>query len=766
MCIGLEQQFFLTCIALLNLVIDLLVALQNLPAARLLPSIAGRGTLRNELLRLGSLVDPDGFDINRISPLLLAVLNKESDRVIWNNVTIAVTDSTPPPRALPKLDQTPYSFNTSSFVNTSEYRKHVDGVLKVELGSDLCIGVPRFYEAFFGEVEGLETAAAAVFMKCRKGNDPLYSEELGWRDWPQGAKEKDVLKWFAELIEFFLNAAEEVTSAPKVRRRLLAQPDQALQGSTADRKLDVGFMKDPKATQDSRYHWSQILVTGELKSNPEVDRHSKTWLDLGRYNREVLAAQDTRRFVLGFTLCGSVMRLWEFDRLGGISSSPFDINKDGLQFVSATLGYLWMSEEQLGYDPTIFELKGKRYIEIIRNGQQERLILRGLIKRAPCVAGRATTCWRAYREGDEFQKPLVVKDSWQYPEREEEGELLREATEKEVVNVARYYHHETVQVGGQDDDVCKNVRKGLDITRATNRNARGSIATSNTPRLLINARKGRNCSTAGQKRSSSHTDISLPPPSKRTCSSSLTKDRGNPMEWDRVHRRVILCDHGKPLYKANSRVAMLSALEGCIEGYESLHTRTGMLQSDISIGNLMMNENEYNPSWRAFIIDLDLAIKEQREESSGARGRTGTRAFMAIGVLYGEKHSFMHDLESFFWVFFWICIHYSEPDKKPGVVPQFEKWNYIDMEELAELKKGIVSDEGDFKKTMDEHFTLYYHSLRPWMNRLRKVVFPNGRRWGKDDKGLYSRMKKILREAKEDPKVLADAKTDSRGLTT
>ena len=762
MYIDLVKQLFLTCTAILNLVIDLLVALQNLPAARILPSSASRGTLRSDLLRLGSLVDAHGFDMDRISPLLLAVLNKESDRVIWNNATIAVTESTPPPRALPYLDQTPYSFNTSSFVNTSEYRKHVDGVLKVELGSDLCIGVPRFYEAFFEEIVGLETAAAAVFIKCQKGNDPLYSEELGWRDWPQGAKEGDVLKWFAELIEYFLKAAEEVTSASKIRRRLLAQPDQALQGSTADRKLDVGFVNDPKATQDSKCHWSQILVAGELKGNPEADRHSKTWLDLGRYIREVLTAQDTRRFALGFTLCGSVMRLWEFDRLGGISSSPFDIHKEGLQFVSVALGYLWMSEEQLGFDPTIFEFKGKRYIDIIRNGQQERLVLRELIKRAPCVAGRATTCWRAYREGDELQKPLVVKDSWQYLEREEEAELLREATEKEVVNVARYYHHETVQVGGQDDDVCKNVRKRLDYTGAINYNARGSITTSNTPRLHSNIRRGRDTSTAGQKRSSSQTDISLPPPNKRTCTSSPTKDRGNPREWDRVHRRVILSDYGKPLYKASSRVAMLTALESCIEGYESFHTRTGMLQSDISIGNLMMNEDDDNPSWRAFIIDLDLAIKEQREESSGARGKTGTRAFMAIGVLYSEKHSFMHDLESFFWVFFWICIHYSGPNKQPRVVPQFEEWNYVDTEKLAKLKKGTVSHEEDFKNTIDENFTLYYHSLRPWMNRLRKVVFPNGGRWENDDVGLYSRMKKILREAKEDPKVLAEVKTDSQ----
>ncbi len=105
-------------------------------------------------------------------------------------------------------------------------------------------------------------------------------------------------------------------------------------------------------------------------------------------------------------------------------------------------------------------------------------------------------------------------------------------------------------------------------------------------------------------------------------------------------------------------VSLLAALEGCIDGYESLHTRAGMLQRDISPNNLMVNEEDDNPSWRAFLIDLDLAIKEQQEKSSGARGKTGTRAFMAIGVLLDDKlHSFMHDLESFFWVLFWICIH-------------------------------------------------------------------------------------------------------------
>ena len=35
-----------------------------------------------------------------------------------------------------------------------------------------------------------------------------------------------------------------------------------------------------------------------------------------------------------------------------------------------------------------------------------------------------------------------------------------------MINVARYYHHETVRVGGKDDDIRSNIRVGLDITKA------------------------------------------------------------------------------------------------------------------------------------------------------------------------------------------------------------------------------------------------------------------------------------------------------------
>jgi hypothetical protein len=412
-----------------------------------------------------------------------------------------------------------------------------------------------------------------------------------------------------------------------------------------------------------------------------------------------------------------------------------------------------MNEEQLGFDPTIVSAGDQKYIEIERNGQRERLVIDQLMKKAPCVAGRATTCWKAHRQGD--PSPLVIKDSWQYPEREEEGELLRDATESGVINVARYYHHETVRVGGIDDDILSNVRRGLDITEAANYRAELSL-----PRNSL--RRGQS-NVINRKRSSSQTDTSIPP-SKRSCSSSPTKLGRNSLP-NRIHRRIIVRDYGKPIYYASSRAALLVALEGCINGYESLHTQAGMLQCDISPANLMMNEDDDNdnPSWPSFLIDLDLAIKEKRHGFSGARGKTGTRArgkagtraFMAIGVLLGERHSFMHDLESFFWVLFWICIHYDRPSKE-RVVSRFEKWNYVDTTELAMIKKGVVNDESDFLESAEENFSRYYQPMILWVNRLRRVVFPSGSRWKAPNEGLYLDMKVILQAAQKDPKVLGE----------
>ncbi|KAM3510064.1 hypothetical protein MY11210_006070 [Beauveria gryllotalpidicola] len=721
-----------------NRSIRLLSDLLDLPATRVLRSQTNYGMLQDDLLKLISAISSDGFDLERIKPLLKATIANESDNDIWDQVYEAIIEHTPPPRQITSsLLQTPWLRNTSSFANSSEHRKYVDDVLKEELGT-MYVGLRDFHKTYFGDVAALEVSSKAIFKQCLEGSDALFND--GWKGWPKKANQDEVLSWFADFSEKLDAFATAQKSHPAYRRRLIAKPNKWIDGSVGKRKMDLGFVNAPNKI-DLRCHWSQILVPGELKSNPAADKASEAWLDLGRYAREVLSAQDTRRFILGFTICGSFMRVWAFDRLGGIASEQFDINKDGQRFIFTILGFLWMNEEQLGFDPTIRTVNEQRFIDIKRNNASERIIIDQVMQRSRCIAGRATTCWKAHREGQP-EIPLVIKDSWQFSERDNEGDMLQEATNNGVINVARYFYHETVQVRGLDDDIQGNIRRGLDSTRAENHRPKRPLVPSTT--TSNTSRKGR----SGRKRSSSQ-GASFPP-GKRSCSVSPTKAAASTPP-NRVHRRIILRDYGKPIYQASSPIAMLTALEGCIKGHESLY-KQGLLHRDISINNLMINEDSNNPSWPSFLIDLDLAIKEARKTTTGAKGKTGTRVFMAMGVLLNEQHCFMHDLESFFWVLFWICIHYNEAGEG-RVVERFEKWNYVDMEDLAGLKLGIVSIEGDFIRTAEENFTPYYQPLIPWVNRLRKAIFPNGRRWVNKDPGLYSRIGDILHKAKSDPMV-------------
>ncbi|OAT11031.1 hypothetical protein BDBG_06786 [Blastomyces gilchristii SLH14081] len=624
-------------------------------------------------------------------PIVQLIIQKAPDTDIWKAVYNLITTvthaekSTPPPRQSLPILQTPRSRNTSSLANSSELQGDIDRVLREELLEDLHADVPGFYAAYFDDIEGLVSTAQAMFENYKTSDSPLYREN-GWKDWPDHADEKT--------------------------------PAQPVAGSTAKRKLDIGFVDDPHAMLDKRYEWSQILY----------DIPSEARLDLAR-----------------FTLCGPLLCVWEFDCCGGIGSAETDINQDGLQFITVILGFLFMNRRQLGFDPTVVTVDGQRCIEIERDGKKEHLVIDGVILRAHCVVGRATTCWKAHRQGDE--RILVVKDSWQYLERDEEGELLREAMESGVTNVARYYFHETVQVDGKDDDV-RTIRKGLEAPKPK----QGSLQVA-LRRSASNRGHASQSSGIGRKRSSDCVDtVFPPPPSKRTQSTSpMKRPAGSPP--NRVHRRVIVQDYGKPIYESSSRVALLVGMEGCIVGYESLYSRARLIQSDISPRNLLINENEDNPSWRSFLIDLDLAIRTKRDGFLGARGKTGTRAFMAIGVLIGEEHSFMHDLESFFWVLFWICIHYEAPGKGRKV-KDFEKWNYMSTRELGGAKIGAIADEEVFLTIMDDYFTPYYQPLSCWVNRLRRIVFPNNGRWKRTNSKLGSEMRKILQDAQRDLKVI------------
>ncbi|KAL6698251.1 hypothetical protein J3F84DRAFT_265061 [Trichoderma pleuroticola] len=194
----------------------------------------------------------------------------------------------------------------------------------------------------------------------------------------------------------------------------------------------------------------------------------------------------------------------------------------------------------------------------------------------------------------------------------------------------------------------------------------------------------------GKKRSLSQIDA-VDRPSKRKRSESPVKSKDVTIQ-NRVHQRVLMRECGKAICLAESPAILLESIAQCVGDHKALY-EAGILHRDISINNLIINVDRSNPALLGFLIDLDLATKIPRETASGAASRTGTRAFMSIGVLLGDPHSFMDDLESFFWVLYWICVHFESSDTC-RIVDKFEKWNYEkNPQEIARNKYGVIAED-------------------------------------------------------------------------
>lgn len=121
-----------------------------------LPQVWSRATLTSE----------------RSSPLLDEIWRHTDGYEIENKVYNTVDKSRPPPRRALSFQKSLWLYNMSSFTNSAEHRKYVDGVLREELEL-LYVRVPGFFEAFFGEIEGLKPAPQVVFERYKEGDKPF-----------------------------------------------------------------------------------------------------------------------------------------------------------------------------------------------------------------------------------------------------------------------------------------------------------------------------------------------------------------------------------------------------------------------------------------------------------------------------------------------------------------------------------------------------------------------------------------------------------------
>ncbi|CAH0043014.1 unnamed protein product [Clonostachys rhizophaga] len=471
---------------------------------------------------------------------------------------------------------------------------------------------------------------------------------------------------------------------------------------------------------DTQTIWDHVQVIGHFYHPGCVD-YQDGLLRLCRSVHQVFASQPTRLFLHGFYIRGSLIELWVFDRSGLYCSDVFDVRKDFTRFLSIILSYQRMTDQELG-NLNIFETdNGGSYIilDSVAMPSLGKLYLESQpIASREGLVGNGTTCYRA-RMPDSNRWDYVLKFKWRWARARPEDELLRLAKKKCVwgaVSVDYYKELETTA------NLRRSLRWGTlkKFNRMHSREKNGSVQEQQQEVTW---------SADGLAKYTEETD-------------------------DFFQNRILACivtsPVGRPLHTFQSLTEVLQVFRDAIKCHRSLCHDAKILHQDISPGNMIILDDQDEGKPKGILIDLDSAI-ELTEELETEFGITGTRPFMAIGVLKGERHTYRHDLESFLYAFLWTIITNHADD--PPEASKLRQWSNGYWNQLA-VRKSLDMDQDNFQSILDE-FPPDFHPLKPLAESLRQILFPlrDGVIWtGTDglpeavDK-LYDRMIRAFEEA-------------------
>lgn len=185
----------------------------------------------------------------------------------------------------------------------------------------------------------------------------------------------------------------------------------------------------------------------------------------------------------------------------------------------------------------------------------------------------------------------------------------------------------------------------------------------------------------------------------------------------------MLCFHvlsplGRPLSTFQTREELLQALRDAIKGHRSLLQNARILHRDVSEDNIVIVDNTSETSPKGILIDLDSAL--DLEAGPTRRQTTGTRAFMSIGILREQPHTYRHDLESFLYVFLSVVIANRTLDLPEG--SKLHDWTQGTWRDSARQKAHFMGKK-NFTDILDE-FPEGHETLKPLAEDLRDILFP------------------------------------------
>ncbi|OTA54014.1 hypothetical protein K449DRAFT_389540 [Hypoxylon sp. EC38] len=521
----------------------------------------------------------------------------------------------------------------------------------------------------------------------------------------------DFLQWFSNYVSPGVDGAR---GSWHISRDHVASEDETADGG-ASLLLTIPVSSAPT--------WDRIQVIGQFCHSGRVC-YRDGLLRLCRSAYQVFASQPTRLFLHGFYIRSSLIELWVFDRSGLYCSDVFDIRRDVLQFLGIILSYQRMSDQDLGKINIIETDMNGIYVTLDNAAlfSSGKLYLDSqLIASRECLVGTGTTCYRA-RMPNSNRWDNVLKFKWRWARDRPEDELLKLAEKKHVWGAVSLDYYKEVES-------TANLRRGFrwGVQRRFSRKAFHQIHEN----------------TEDQQQKVTYNAEGL---------AAYTEETENFFQ-NRILACIVTSPVGRPLHTFKSILELLQVFRDAIKCHRSLFYDAKILHQDISSGNIIILDEQDGGKPKGILIDLDSAI-ELSEELEMDSGITGTRPFMAIGVLKGESHTYRHDLESFLYVFLWTII--TNRADNPTEASKLRQWSNGDWDELAARKTLDMTQDG-FQRIMEE-FTSAFYGLKPLAERLRQILFPlqDGEIWIGTDSSpgaideLYSRIIQAFEEVIEE----------------
>ena len=731
---------------------SLLLALMGQKSAYNLRSKTSDQNVASELATLFRRIQNRGFDYQYYRSLTRLVIRKSSDTETWSAVLELITTishTSPPASIPPSFDGTPIRHSSASQQGREQTKQVVEARVFEEIGPCTYRGVSGFHAKYF-EGKDWDNDAENVW---RAAKDRYVDGR--WMDFPNPPTQDAVYEWWFRFQEEFL---------PKERGIYFKSPNKNMTGPEAYGRFDL-FVKSSGAEASKIDHdGKDVWVIGELKK-PNEDLKG-TLLQLGRYVREAFAHQPTRRFVHAFTLRGTEMETWVFDRSGPYSGPVFDIHEEPERFVRVIAGYVMMDNKELGLDTFVKRVAGESFITLPKNrtrGRKKLQLGTDPIAFQRAIVCRGTSCYLAKPPRAE-DYGYVVKFSWTSDLRPPEPDLLEKARERGVKGIAKVFGHHCITK-------VADMREGLTFTeKHTFRNTTFSppASLSQSQQQTLHSRSfsqlnglsiaegppgKRKSVEAGERpfkrsRSDSWRSGNAKRANEVTYAvdnikpTSLMVCNQNPFD-NRILRCLVVSPAGMAIRdfwrlrkdqlgeERSSRTLahkLLEALRDAIKAHRSLLIDGKILHRDISENNIIVTDSKETDGFVGLLIDLDLA-KELESEPSGARYRTGTMEFMAIEVLLGYSHTYRHDLESFFYVLLWVCArhgwNFTQNLNGRPKRSMFTRWYTGSYEDIANNKLGNM-DKGKDKglERMMVEFPPALDCVKPLCRVIRDVLFP------------------------------------------